>query len=156
PRLSLANNLWIGRVPWQLQVLTFPEQLLIALLYPRVFVFKLFPKKFSGVRDASMLQRGMRGNISTYNMPLEGVASMLEGKLLPRTPAILASIISVTFIGLGELPCHWMWTTFRVRRQVVFNALRWLKTNNTKYYGDIEISNSRIEELPEDDVPPEI
>jgi hypothetical protein len=44
PRYSLANQLWIGHVPWQLQVLTFPEQLLIALLYPRVFVFKLFPK----------------------------------------------------------------------------------------------------------------
>ncbi|KAJ8590527.1 hypothetical protein M405DRAFT_861259, partial [Rhizopogon salebrosus TDB-379] len=35
PALSLANGMWIGRVPWQLQVLTFPEQLLIALLYPR-------------------------------------------------------------------------------------------------------------------------
>ncbi|KAG1865004.1 hypothetical protein DFJ58DRAFT_838742 [Suillus subalutaceus] len=108
------------------------------------------------VRDASTLQRGMWGNVSTYDMPLKGVALMLEGKLLPRTPAILASIISVTFIGHGKLPRHWMRTTCCVRRQVVFNALQWLKMNNTKYYGDIEISNSRIEELPEDDVPPEI
>jgi hypothetical protein len=36
-------------VPWQFQVLTFPEQLLIALLYPWVFMFKLFPKKIGGV-----------------------------------------------------------------------------------------------------------
>jgi hypothetical protein len=36
PPHSLANNLWIGRTPWELQVLTFPEQLLVALLYPRV------------------------------------------------------------------------------------------------------------------------
>ena len=44
PWFSLANNLWIGEVPWQLKTLTFPEQLLIALLYPWVYVFKLFPK----------------------------------------------------------------------------------------------------------------
>ena len=37
PKYSLANN-----------------------MYPRVYVFKLYPKKISGVRDASMLQRGMR------------------------------------------------------------------------------------------------
>ena len=32
--LSLANNMQIGKVLWCLQVLTFPEQLLIALNYP--------------------------------------------------------------------------------------------------------------------------
>lgn len=41
-RHSLANNLWIGDVPWVLKTLTFPEQLLIALAYARVYVFKLF------------------------------------------------------------------------------------------------------------------
>ena len=44
PKFALANRMWIGKVPWELQVLTFPEQLLIAWLYPRVYVFKLFPK----------------------------------------------------------------------------------------------------------------
>ena len=34
PQYSLANNMWIGKIPWELQVLTVPEQLLIALLYP--------------------------------------------------------------------------------------------------------------------------
>lgn len=38
PKYSLANRMWIGKVPWELKVLTFPEQLLIALLYPRVCV----------------------------------------------------------------------------------------------------------------------
>ncbi|KAF9234215.1 hypothetical protein BU15DRAFT_79235 [Melanogaster broomeanus] len=55
PRLSLANGLWIGRVPWQLAVLTFAEQLLVALLYPRVFVFKLFLKKMGGTRSTANL-----------------------------------------------------------------------------------------------------
>jgi hypothetical protein len=113
-------------------------------------------KKFSGNRDGSMLHRAMRGNVSSYDLPVDGIASMLDGRLMPRSPTILASLISVTFIGLGELPRQWMKTTFRVRRQVVFEALRWLKQNNPKYYGNIKISSARIEELPEDDIPQEI
>ena len=156
PPLSLANNMWIGKVPWCLQVLTFPEQLLIALLYPRVYVFKLFPKKVGGRRDASNLQRGMRGNVSSYELSMEGITAMVEGRLMPQPPAILASVISVTFIGLGDLPKQWLRTTFRVRRHIVAEALRWLKDNNSKYYSDIEISASRLQNLPEDDVPEEI
>ncbi|KIJ13524.1 hypothetical protein PAXINDRAFT_13640 [Paxillus involutus ATCC 200175] len=156
PRYSLANKLWIGCVPWQLQVLTFPEQLLIALLYPRVYVFKLFPKRQGGVWDTSMLQRAMRRNVSTYDLNMEGITSMVEGRLMPRPPALLASLISVTFIALGELPKNWIHSTFRVCCRVVFEALQWLKEHNAKYYGNIEISVSRIESLPEDDVPQEI
>lgn len=48
PKYSLANNLWVGDVPWELRRLTVPEQLLIAILYPRVFVFKMWPKKSEG------------------------------------------------------------------------------------------------------------
>jgi hypothetical protein len=156
PQYSLANNMWIGKIPWKLQVLTVPEQLLIALLYPRVYVFKLFPKKIGGRRDASTLQRGMRGNVSTYELDMDGILSMVQGNLMPRPPAVLASVISVTFIGLGNLPKQWLRTTFRVRRQFVFEALRWLKNHNPKYYGAIEIDPVRIEQLPEDNVPKEI
>ena len=112
PRLSLANNLWIGRIPWQLEVLTFPEQLLIALLYPCVYVFKLFPKDVNYRPDASTLQRGMRGTVSTYDLDMEGAASMIQGNLLPRSMTILPSIISVTFISRGELPKRWLQSTF--------------------------------------------
>lgn len=155
PRLALANQLWIGPVPWQLQILTFPEQLLVSLIFPRVFVFKLFPKRVGGVRDVSSLQRAMRGHVSSYELDSQGIMSMVEGKLMPRPPVILATLISVTFIGLGTLPKDWIHSTFRVRRQVVFDALSWLKQNNPTYYGDIEISTSRIQDLPGDDVPDE-
>ncbi|KAK6987623.1 hypothetical protein R3P38DRAFT_3374591 [Favolaschia claudopus] len=87
PKHALANNLWIGRTPWQLQILTFPEQLLIALLYPRVYVFKLHPR-CPGRKDPSTLQRGMRGTVSTYNLDSDGIASMLAGDLMPRPPAV--------------------------------------------------------------------
>jgi len=155
PQYSLANRLWIGRILWQLQVLTFPEQLLIAHLYPRVFVFKLFPKRQGSVRQASGLQNAMRGNVSTYDMPMDGISTMIQGNLMPRRPAVLASLITVTFIGLGDLPKAWIHSTFRVRRKVVHDALLWLKENNP-YYAEIDISASHLEELPEDDVPEEV
>ena len=156
PTYSLANNLWIGRIPWQLQVLTFSEQLLIALLYPRVYVFKLYPKDINFHPDGSVLQSGMQGNVSTYDLDVKGVASMLQGNLMPRPPLILPSVILVTFIGRGSAPKQSLHSIFHVRRQVVFEALRWLKANNQKYYGDIQIDPERLRGLPEDDVPIEI
>ncbi|KAJ6518279.1 hypothetical protein C8R47DRAFT_914777, partial [Mycena vitilis] len=149
PQYSLANNLWIGRTPWPLRILTFPEQLLIALLYPRVFVFKLHPR-CPGRMDPNTLQRGMRGTVSTYDLDSDGIAAMLAGDLMPRPPAVLASVISVTYIGLGQLPKNWLRSTFRVRRKAVFDALSWLKENNPKYYGHIKIDTSRMAALPED------
>ncbi|KAF9239985.1 hypothetical protein BU15DRAFT_27405, partial [Melanogaster broomeanus] len=153
---ALANGLWIGRTPWELEVLTFAEQLLVALLYPRVYVFKMYPKKIAGTRNTANLQRGLRGNVCTYQLNMEGITAMLEGHLMPRPPAILASLISLTFIGVGRLPRKWMGKMFTVRRHVVCDALLWLKVNNPRYYGGIEIDESRLAGLPEDDVPEEI
>lgn len=156
PRFSLANNLWTGRVPWQLQTLTFPEQLLIALLYPRIYVFKLYPKDPQFRPDPATLQRAMRGTVSTYDLNIDGVSSMVQGNLLPRLPSILPSVISITFIGRGTLPKRYLRSIFRVRRHFIFEALTWLKTNNPRYYGNIVIDPVRLGQLPEDDVPDEI
>jgi hypothetical protein len=155
PGISLANNMWIGPIPEVLSSLTFPEQLLISHLYPRVYVFKLYPKKgFGG--DPSKLQSGMRGSVSTFEFDMRGITSMLEGNLMPRRPALLASIISVTYIGLGRLSKHWLRHLFRVRRRRVLLALEWLKENNTRYYGQVTIDRSSLESLPEDDIPVEL
>ncbi|KAJ3911856.1 hypothetical protein F5877DRAFT_22704, partial [Lentinula edodes] len=154
PRLSLANNLWIGKIPEKLYALTFPEQLLVALLYPRVFVFKLYPKKVGGKRDN--LQRGMRGNVSSYELNMAGIQSMLEGNLMPRPPAILASILTVTFVGQGKLPKGWLHSTFKVRQDFVGGALQCMKELNKKHYDHIVIDPERIRSLPYDGVPEEI
>lgn len=98
----------------------------------------------------------MRGTVSTYNLDVESASKMLQGNLLPHPSTVLASIISVTFVGVGELPKNCLRSMFRVRRQVVLDALRWLKANNPKYYSTIEISDTRIAQLPEDDVPVEV
>jgi len=98
----------------------------------------------------------MCGNVSTYELNSEAIASMVQGNLMPHPPAILASLISVTFITLGKVPKKWVHSTFCVCHQVVLEALSWLKVNNTKYYQDIKKSPTRIQTLPEDDVPEEI
>ena len=154
PKYSLANNLWVGGVPAELSALTFPEQLLIAHLYPRVYVFKLYPK--SGAGSAAGLQRGMRGNVSTYELNVDAMVAMVEGQLMPRPPAILSSLIAITYIGAGRVPKNWIHSTFRVRRHHVSRALEWLKANNPKYYGGVVISQQQLDQLPEDDVPDEI
>ena len=126
PRYTLANNMWIGRVPWEFEHMTLPEQMLIALLYPRVFVFKLHNK--SGLHSSSTLQRGMHGTVCTYELDMDGIASMLQGNLMPRPLSILSSIISVTFVGREKLNLKSLHKLFHVRRQVVLEAPVWLKT----------------------------
>ena len=138
-----------------MRVLSFPEQLLISHLYCWVYVFKLFPKA-SGGSDLSGLQRGMRGTVCAYDLDMAGISSMITGNLMPRPLSILSSLISVTFIGLGDLPKSWIRKTFRVRRQVIYKALCWLKAHNEKYYDTIQIDGSRISALPEDNVPIEV
>lgn len=155
PPYSLANNLWVGPIPWQLQVLTFPEQQLIALLYPRVYVIKLFPKDRRAQYEECTLQTALRGNVSTYALNMAKIADMVDGRLMPRPPAILANLISITFVGRGRLQKNHLRTTYRVRRQVVADALRWLKSHN-RYYYNIDISDARLASLPEDDVPDEL
>lgn len=130
--------------------------MLIALLYPRVYVFKLFLKKNMGVRSVDQLQRAMRGNMSSYELNGTAVADMVEGRLMPRAPTILASLISFTFIGRGKLPKDWLRSAFRIRRSVVRRALWRLKENNPRLYGNIEIDSNRLQLLSDDDVPQEI
>ena len=154
PALSLANNLWIGPVPWHLEVLTFPEQMLITLLYPHVFIFKLFPKDANFCPGKDTLQWGMWGTVGTFEMDVAGVSGMTQGNLMPCPPSILPLVISVTIIGQGQVPKWKLWSIFHV--QCVFEALHWLKYNNPKYYGNIVIDRSCIQSLPDDDVPDEI
>jgi hypothetical protein len=155
PPLSLANDMWIGRPPKALQILTFAEQLLIAQLYPRVFVFKLYPKR-AWIGDRSTLQKGMRGTVSTFEIDLPGITAMVQGDLMPRPPIILASLITITFIGKEKLDKKALQHLFRVRRHNIFEALCCLKTMNTKYYGRVNIDSTRLQSLPEDDVPFEL
>jgi len=156
PRLSLSNSMWIGDIPRELQGLTLPERLLLAKYFPTAYIIKLFPKqKNASAWDHSQMHSALKGNVSTYRLDPRQVARMVDGRLFPPPAKILAATIGITFVGPKGLREPTMPAMFRVRRWRVREALLWLKANNP-LYTDIEISEERLSELPEDGVPEEL
>ncbi|KAH9001655.1 hypothetical protein EDB92DRAFT_1788433 [Lactarius akahatsu] len=156
PLLSLANEMWVGDVPLELQVLTLPERILVGRFFPAVYIVKLYPKK-KGARSwaTTGLQSGLRGNVSSYRLNTQDVVHMTDGQLMPPSSSILAATIGVTFVGPKNLPQKTLPGFLRVNRTCVRDALLWLKRNNP-VYEDIIISSDRLNELPIDGIPDEI
>ena len=156
PSLSLANEMWIGEIPRELQNLTLPERLLLAKYYPCAYIVKLFPKqKNASTWDRSQLHSGLKGNVSTYRLDSRKIAHMIDGSILPPPARILSATIGITFVGPKGLRESMMPAFFRVRRWRVREGLLWLKSNNPLYQ-DIEISEENLLELPEDGIPDEL
>lgn len=156
PRLSLSNDMWIGDIPPQLQNLTLPERLLIAKYFPAAYIVKLFPKhKNSFSWDRGQMYSGLKGNVSTYQLDPHQVVSMIDGRLFPPPAKILSATIGITFVTPMGVREPTMPAMFRVRRWRVREVLLWLKANNP-LYSNIEISEERLSQLPEDSVPEEI
>lgn len=80
-----------------------PEQQLITLLYPCVYVVKLYPKDQCAHFEECTLQTALQGNVSMYALNMDKIADMVAGHLMPRPPVILANLISITFVGKGHL-----------------------------------------------------
>ncbi|KAF5321196.1 hypothetical protein D9619_001956 [Psilocybe cf. subviscida] len=162
PRLSLSNNLWIGQTPYQLRGLSLPERIMIARHFPAAYIIKLYPK-VKGARNwgKEQLHKGLRGNVSTYKLDPAQLTKVIGGhddshlKTYPPPAKILSAMIGVTFVGPKEVSEGTLPTMFRVRRWKVRDALKWLKENNP-VYSDIEISEARLDEFPEDGIPEEI
>ena len=153
PALSLANGMWIGDVPQELSILTLPEKVLIAKYFPATYIVKLFPKKKGATQwSSSGLNSGVKGNVSTYKLNTEDIVGMIDPKIMPPPVKILASVIGVTIIGPKNIPELTMLGYFRVRRNYIREALKWLRAHNA-LYADVQISESRLDELPDDGVP---
>ena len=80
PKLSLANNLWIGDIPSVLTGLTIPKQLLIAQHSPHCYIFKLFPRDVDAHVPLNQLYSGMAGNTSLFELNMQEVVEMLKGQ----------------------------------------------------------------------------
>jgi hypothetical protein len=80
PKLSLANNLWVGNVLRELSTMTIPEQLLIARYYPQCYIFKLFPRDYGAHLPPDQLYTAMAGNASLFEMNTQEVVEMLNGQ----------------------------------------------------------------------------
>ncbi|KAG1787388.1 uncharacterized protein HD556DRAFT_983756 [Suillus plorans] len=153
PPFSLANNLWIGEVPDELGMLTLPEHILVALSYPAAYIVELFPKKRGAVHwDAAGLNSGLHGNVSTYRLNTSSIAAMIEGKLLPPKPSILATTIGISIVGPNDFPERCLPPFLSVSRSHLHNALLFLKRENP-LYSDIAISEDDIALYPTHGIP---
>jgi hypothetical protein len=76
PKLSLANNLWVGNVPHGLLTMTIPEQLLIARYYPQCYIFKLFPRDYDTHLPPDQLYTAMAGNTSLFEINTQEVVDV--------------------------------------------------------------------------------
>jgi len=115
PRLALANNLWIGKVPDELKTLRYIEKVLIA----RVRHTCSYVKVASGMRK-------MKANIIAFESPIPKVY-----KTLPPPREDLDDVLAIVFTGPTKPTLDdFNRTPFLVRRNHVAKALEWLKLNH--------------------------
>ncbi|KAG8700858.1 hypothetical protein FRC09_005711 [Ceratobasidium sp. 395] len=157
PAFSLANDMWTGPAGLALSQLSISERLLIALRFPRGLIIKLYPRGGRGSDHPDTLQSALRGNVTTYHTNAEDVVRMLEGQLMPRKTSILPSLIAITFIGRGSFDKEKIKPLFRVRRDLLYEALLELKeVMKHPGYVNLDIDRKTLDSLPTDDVPDEI
>ncbi|KAK0439630.1 hypothetical protein EV421DRAFT_1694743, partial [Armillaria borealis] len=149
PPLALANNMWIGKVPLELSVLSLTERVLIARHLPCTYLVKLYLKEehVEHWLDNNAMYMGLKGNISSHPLNASHVAGLVSANMLPPQAKVLAAVIGITFVTprgfkMKELP-----RIFHVRRELVRRALLWLKKNNP-LYSDIIISDDALAQLP--------
>ena len=134
PKLySAENDMLPGARPLCLEGLSQVEEMLIARACPVMCVYR----KPGG-------QRGYRGHVLNLPQDVQGFVDTL-----PRCVADLP-ILLVRRHGVDNTHAD-----FRVRRERVLNALQWLQSNN-RFYHDINIDFSLLQDLPADGVPSSI
>ena len=141
PRYALANDLWAGPVPEELQGLTDAERLFIS----RGFTFTQL-RTLPGRCHPANRQLKQQGH--TVSFPQD------SAQLLPILPLDLERVqehISIYFTGPDRNVVRNA-KQYVVRRSKVEGALMWLKAHN-RIYADVEIDESLLSKLPEGDVP---
>src|ERR1700723_2836503 len=123
PTLSLANGLWVGKIPDELKDLTYAEQLLIARVRHNRCIVKVSSGMFK-----------MRANAISFSNPMPKIYNVL-----PPPIEELDEVLAFIYTG----PCKptkadFQRTPLLVRRLKVSKALHWLKLNHVDYY-DCEI-----------------
>ena len=137
PRLALANNLWLGKVPDELKKLRFVEKILIA----RVRHTCAYAKVASGMRK-------MKANVVAFESPVPKIYSVL-----PPPRKDLDEVLAILFTGPSKPTSEdFSRTPFLVRRNAVIAALEWLKLNHADY-AKIEISREHMDQYDEE-MPP--
>ncbi|KAJ3559087.1 hypothetical protein NM688_g550 [Phlebia brevispora] len=139
PRLAMANGLWLGDVPAELNVLNFVEKLLVARYRHNVCTAEI---RKGGVR------RRMKANAVVFAQPVAKFHAVLPP---PRNE--LDECLVILFTGATDLTKEdFQRTPFLVRRDIVWNALVWLKENH-RDYRDARLSRENLITYPEETPP---
>jgi len=137
PKYALANGLWLGRIPPQLQNLSYAEQLLVS----RVRHSKCIVQVSSGMRK-------MKANAIMFENPMPKIY-----RRLPPPVEELDEVLAFIYTG----PCRptekdMERTPLLVRRNVVGKALEWLRLNHVDYR-DLDIAYDNLEAYPDNGPP---
>ena len=146
PKFSVANDMWLGEVPAELQDLTIPEEKLVSLYRHNSCVIKLH----SPFHSATTSQAALKGNCITF---LQNIPNIVTS--LPLALDDLCDTINVIFVGARPPERIHLKRIITVRKKKIVHALNWLKRYNILYQ-NIEIDMKNIAQLPEDDVPESI
>ena len=148
PDLALANHMYMGDVPDELNGLSVVEEALIARCRAKSCIIQLRESMDGVVPNA---QRAMRGHIIIFPQQPEYVLD-----LLPPPLDEVATYICVVFVGSHAPTSQWLRQHARpllVRRERVLRALKWLQTHN-RYYKDIRLNMDVLNSLEDEGILP--
>lgn len=147
PRLALANDLYLGPIPYELRDLTVVEEAMIARCRAKAWIVQL---KETGVHLPNT-QRGLKGHIIIYPQHPEDLATVL-----PPSVDNIITPICVIFVGSSPPTKEWLEEHAKplmVRKEKVRAALVWLKRHNP-LYENVIIDSSAVDSLPENSLLP--
>ena len=143
PKFSPANKVWLGDVPKELKGLTIPEQRLIAIYRHNSCIVKLH----SCFHSVTTAQSALKGNCISFPQDVVNIATTL-----PLELDDLCDCLKILFVGHQIPKRSQLKNILTVRKKRVAEALHWLKQNNP-LYRNVQINQSTINKLPDDDVP---
>ena len=114
PKFSVANKVWIGDVPKELQGLTIPEQRLIALYRHNSCIVKLH----SSFHSAATAQSAIKGNCISFPQDVVNIATSL-----PLQLEDLCDSLKIIFVGCRIPDRNQLKYVLTVRKSKVSNAL---------------------------------
>ena len=133
PSEALANFRWIGPVPEELRDLTWIEELLIARVHVCGSIVRL------GQRNNPSSFFGIKGHV--VFLP-QDTTRLID--LLPMSPASLSDMVKVVWTGKSTPDRSRLRSRFTVRKDKVYNALKWLVDNHEDYRNNVTIDEERI------------
>jgi hypothetical protein len=143
PRHAWANHLYRGVLPDEFLDMTPVEFMACSIYRSTVHVTRLY-----GSASDESAPRVLHGNTCAHELNTVSTA-----EALPRTTADLNNLVSVVFIGPGNLRMKDLRGLFRMRRSKIAKLLTWAKSHNVEYM-HLPIDEAALNAIPEDGILP--